>query len=262
MTSDSGFLIILAFCAAAAFVISKNRFWLLSQARGTPDFTWRLPEIFAVGLIVGFFVVVAVAGGSKPQGRVTLEQLVANLALYGGLILFVLGVLVFRGANLSKNLGLRWGNWRREGLLIVAALFLALPFVYAAQWIGFRIGGAQTELQPVMTYLLGNPGWQGRLAVAVIAIVAAPLAEELIFRGCLYRILKQYGGRYFALGFSALIFAVIHAHLPSLGGLFILAVALALVYEYTGSLWAPILMHALFNGMTVVIALLAPEAFQ
>ena len=44
---------------------------------------------------------------------------------------------------------------------------------------------------------------------------------------------------------SASVFAAIHAHIPSLAGLFVLAVALTLVYEGAGSLWAPILMHSL-----------------
>ena len=37
-----------------------------------------------------------------------------------------------------------------------------------------------------------------------------------------------------------------------------LAVALTLVYEFTASLWAPILMHALFNSLTIVATLLWP----
>jgi len=262
MSAFTTFIVILSFCAVSCAVAWRYRLGIIGSARGMPAYEWRLPEIFGTGLLIGFFVFVAVAGAGRTPGPIGMEQLISSLALYGGLVLLVLGFLVFRGANLVALFGLAWTGWRRGMFFVVAALLLVLPFVYAAQWIGFQLGGAKSELQPVLTFLLETPGWQGRLAVALIAIVAAPITEELIFRGCLYPILKQFGGRYSALVISSVLFALIHAHLPSLGGLFVLALCLALVFEYTGSLWAPILMHALFNGITVGIALLAPDIIQ
>jgi len=52
------------------------------------------------------------------------------------------------------------------------------------------------------------------------------------------------------------------ALLPAAGGLFVLALALTIVYESTASLWAPILMHALFNALTVMTTLLWPNLMQ
>jgi membrane protease YdiL (CAAX protease family) len=37
--------------------------------------------------------------------------------------------------------------------------------------------------------------------------------------------------------------------------LFVLAVCFGYVYERTGKLWAPILMHALFNATSITLAL-------
>jgi membrane protease YdiL (CAAX protease family) len=56
------------------------------------------------------------------------------------------------------------------------------------------------------------------------------------------------------------IFALSHAHLPSLVPLFALAIGLALAYELTGSLLVPIGMHALFNA--VMVAKLFIERMQ
>jgi CAAX amino terminal protease family. len=61
---------------------------------------------------------------------------------------------------------------------------------------------------------------------------------------------------------SASIFAAIHAHIPSLAGLFVLAVTLTLVYQSTGSLWTPMLMHALFNAVTVILTLAWPDTVK
>jgi membrane protease YdiL (CAAX protease family) len=96
----------------------------------------------------------------------------------------------------------------------------------------------------------------------LIAVVAAPLAEELIFRGCLYGILRQIGGRLLAIAVSSLLFALIHGHLPSLAGLMVLSVGLSLLYEKTGSLWAPILLHAAFNGLSIYGTLQWPDLMK
>ena len=55
---------------------------------------------------------------------------------------------------------------------------------------------------------------------------------------------------------SSLFFAAIHQHLPSMAPLFILAVVLAMLYIYSGSLWASIVLHAVFNGVSICILLL------
>jgi len=50
---------------------------------------------------------------------------------------------------------------------------------------------------------------------------------------------------------SSALFALIHFHVPSFFPLFVLATGLALAYIYTSSLWVPIMMHALFNGINL-----------
>ena len=50
---------------------------------------------------------------------------------------------------------------------------------------------------------------------------------------------------------TSLLFAAIHMNGPVFLPLFVLAVCLTLAYEATGSLWVPMLMHALFNGVMI-----------
>ena len=92
-----------------------------------------------------------------------------------------------------------------------------------------------------------------------MAIIVAPVAEEVIFRGYFYGVIRRYGGRIPAILTSSLLFAAIHVHLPSVPGLILLATILCLLYERTGSLWAPITMHAAFNASTIVYLMLCPE---
>ena len=64
--------------------------------------------------------------------------------------------------------------------------------------------------------------------------------------------MRRYAGVTVGILFNAALFAAIHTHLPSFGPLFVLAVCLTLAYEWTGSIFVPITMHALFNSLSVV----------
>jgi membrane protease YdiL (CAAX protease family) len=85
----------------------------------------------------------------------------------------------------------------------------------------------------------------------VMAIIVAPVAEEVIFRGYLYPIGKRYAGPFFAMVLTSLLFAALHGHAASLPALFTLAMCLGLAYEKTGTLLVPLIMHAVFNAISV-----------
>jgi membrane protease YdiL (CAAX protease family) len=145
---------------------------------------------------------------------------------------------------------------------VVLALLIVLPPIYAAQWVGYSLSGPQTEPQPIVSFLIEHQSLRDRLSVILIAVVAAPLTEELVFRGCLYGFLRQTGGRFVAIAVTSVLFALIHGHIPSLAGLLILAVGLSLLYEKTGSLWAPILLHGAFNGLSIYGTLQWPDLMK
>jgi membrane protease YdiL (CAAX protease family) len=79
------------------------------------------------------------------------------------------------------------------------------------------------------------------------------LFEEVFFRGFAYPALKQRWGAPRALMMVSGAFALIHLHGPSIAPLFVLAVGLGLAYELTGTLVAPMVMHALFNATNVAM---------
>ena len=96
------------------------------------------------------------------------------------------------------------------------------------------------------------------------AAIGAPIAEELVWRGGLQSALlraSQELGRprpWFAILATSVLFATIHISVVpphALPTLFALSVVLGLVRERTGSLLAPIIVHAMFNGANLVAAL-------
>lgn len=89
----------------------------------------------------------------------------------------------------------------------------------------------------------------------VVACVLAPINEELIFRAGLFRFLRQRFGRSAAFVASGVSFGALHGNWAGFVPLALLGAALSLVYEKTGDIRVPIVLHAMFNLNTVLIIL-------
>jgi membrane protease YdiL (CAAX protease family) len=92
-----------------------------------------------------------------------------------------------------------------------------------------------------------------RIYLIVFATVIAPVAEEVFFRGVLYRGLKQIGYPRVALWGTALAFAAIHKSLAIFVPLFILSLLLSWLYDKTRNLLASIAAHSVFNTLNVIL---------
>ncbi len=109
---------------------------------------------------------------------------------------------------------------------------------------------------------------RGPLATTVAfaaAVVVAPLAEELLFRGLLHRLGARIWGPWPAALLSAGAFALLHGQPWFLLGLLGLGLLLAYIFETTHSVTACAVAHALHNGVALTVLLaegrrLAPEA--
>jgi ABC-2 type transport system permease protein len=91
------------------------------------------------------------------------------------------------------------------------------------------------------------PSRDATIWLAAIAIVAAPIFEEFIFRGLIFGGLRRSFGFIPAALASAAIFAIVHPP-PSVIPVFLMGLAAALAYERTRMLAAPMTVHALYNA--------------
>ncbi len=136
----------------------------------------------------------------------------------------------------------------------VCALCVVAPTSYLWQKLLDRLG-VEAPPQDLIT-LFNRSGDVVSLGIMVaLAVIIAPIAEELLFRVGLFRWLRTRVPRGLALLLPALIFAAIHGHLSILLPLTVLAVVLALGYEHYGHPGVPILAHALFNLNTIALVL-------
>jgi membrane protease YdiL (CAAX protease family) len=103
----------------------------------------------------------------------------------------------------------------------------------------------------------------GTIVLAVIvAVLVAPVAEELFFRGFLYRSLRVRHGYWFAAIVSSILFGLVHwqpegllPSLPLMVGVATAAMAWAYLYDRSGSMLVPIASHMAFNLVGVVFIL-------
>jgi len=103
----------------------------------------------------------------------------------------------------------------------------------------------QRDLQELLRSL---SGWASTLSLFFTVAVLAPLFEELCFRGFLLPILARGRSIGVALVLSALLFGAIHLQPVGLPTLATLGFVMGLAMRHTGSLRAPVLMHACWNG--------------
>ena len=120
----------------------------------------------------------------------------------------------------------------------------------------FRVPTRPQHQADVVAGLIRSGAWVEFGLLAFLAVIVAPLAEEVVFRGMAYLPLRaRFGPRPAAIMVS-LAFAGIHGYWPGLGHFFILALVFTWLVETTGTLWAPVAAHAAHNAFTIAILLM------
>jgi uncharacterized protein len=205
------------------------------------------------GVILG--VLLAVTGAPPEDAPMTL------LALGGQGLGFALAL-----AYLRARRRLSWrllGPVRPSWLLVAIGLGVGVVGTFGAYTINavlVQLAGAEA---PVEQELLNEVLAGGRATVLAIlvAVVMAPLVEEVLFRGLLFQAIRRRLGLWPAALLSSAVFTAIHVEIVfsqplALVGLFALGVLLAWSFHRSGSLLVPILAHAVFNGVSLTLVVM------
>lgn len=98
--------------------------------------------------------------------------------------------------------------------------------------------------------------YSGSLVVQIIAAsIAAPIVEELLFRGLIYKRLRHHLSATWCILISASVFGLIHGNIVQFVYAFLVGTLLAYVYERFKTIWAPILMHGMANLSAIFITM-------
>lgn len=212
-------------------------------------------------VVIGFSLAIAtLVGGLVGKDPPVDRSLTAALGLTSVAGIAAIGWLTLRGAT-GTDLGFVGGGLFPDLRLTMAGLGLVLVPLLA-------LASALNQLVPykhdVVDFLTLH---RDPLAVGLViatAVVAAPLVEELFFRrilqGWLEKRLPEADGA-LAIALSAAAFALAHqgqglAFVP----LFPFGLVLGFIARRTGSIVPCILLHALFNAVSVGLLLASPPA--
>jgi len=241
----------------------REQSWLMQNAGLKWDTPWSGEIVWQV-LIVGFFflgqIFLPLVLGSFGLGLTSLGS--RGRALYatayyllmaaGGLAVLFFSIRAYRPLppgwfHLSWKGGWRWG---------LGGYLAALPLMFGISLINQQLWQGQGGSNPLLQTVLEE---QDAIALALFfftAAIAAPVFEEILFRGFLLPSLTRYMPVSAAIGVSSLIFATAHLSLSEVLPLTVLGIVLGTVYSRSRNLLAPILLHSAWNSVTMAGLLL------
>lgn len=220
--------------------------------------------VAAISMVLLFGLNGAPSGGGEPveEAELTTEGLFTNavfmLSLWAILLVYL---QLVRGMSWGRVFGLdRVRIERAVGL----GLLLLIPVVITVNVTAYGMGlWLETfwELEPQAAVQAFSADAQPgvRVMMVLFAVVIAPLVEETIFRGFIYPVFKKYTDGLYAAVCSSLLFGLVHLHVGSLVPLVLLALILCFVYERSGSLIVPMVIHAGFNAISLIGLLIFQE---
>ncbi|MFD2159829.1 CPBP family intramembrane glutamic endopeptidase [Rubritalea tangerina] len=143
--------------------------------------------------------------------------------------------------------------WAAAAYILIYIISIILGQAGLEQWLSERLGEKQN--QHIVNEMLNTQSGEKLLIIILGACVIAPVAEEIIFRGYLYPVIKRFSEPTIAAITSGILFGAIHGQIWALIPLSIFGILLAILYEKSGSIWAPILCHAMFNSINIFFML-------
>ena len=220
---------------------------------------WPLAAALVAALIVGPLVSAAVAQALGLQGR---ERALVGFVLLQS-TLAAAGFWGWRRTATRAGPGglLDWARGLVRGPILALVQFAAGKAIVGLAWIA-GLGGRVAELgqreQQQIARLLEGAGRGWVAAWVALLVVAAPLAEELFFRGYLHGMLRR-RARMSPLGAAVLsgaAFAALHGYLVHFVPLWLCGTLLGLWYESSGRLAIAAGAHISFNALSLGLSLL------
>jgi membrane protease YdiL (CAAX protease family)/Fe-S-cluster-containing hydrogenase component 2 len=244
----------------------------LAHTSGSPT-EWTLVDAAAVlaialAALLGKNVVLAAKAVTlMPALGKTVVRVVALVIFY--VVQFAaIGWLASRhGTSALKAFGLgrrQADDESRPSLLGTAGLVLGLLVGVEAIGIGYgllmrAVGTMPPQMLSSDLSTVFGTGPIGLVFAALLVAVAAPIAEELVFRGIVLPALGDRWGAWVGIGASAVLFAAYHLQPWLAFPMLVFGAALGWLTWTRRSLWPAIWLHVLFNAVSVLAAFAGPR---
>ncbi len=261
-------------CALGAGVLA---FWLLRNSLGRKALVGsqprrnNMPRYVPFAVLI-FWVTITTLGlaaadyllKNKPgQVGVLWDNLIQCLGSTVSIVAIVL--LAHRSfARGVKGFGLSLRKLPKDIPFAFLNLLAAWPVVAAVLvitgLIGKRLFGPSFEIEPhqELQTLRQYSQWPIAAVILINAAIVTSIFEEMLFRGLFQTMIRSHIYRpWLSILLSSVLFAVAHVNIAHWPALFVLGVCLGYAYEKSGSLFRPIIIHSIFNGLSIIAVLLA-----
>jgi membrane protease YdiL (CAAX protease family) len=255
-----GIVVVMAALAGLGLLVVAAVFYargkLVRVYRPDPAAPGFFLEGFAVYLVV--WVIASIVGQVFfPNSGIGAAPLITLPAV-------LLGVLwpVFRGAGTARvmeGLGLvRGAGFARELGYGIVGYLAGVPVLVAAFIVTNVLASRlnQTPTHPIQFEVSG--GVLNALVLLAVASVWAPVTEELLFRGSFFHHVRRRHGWWVSALVVGVIFAAIHPQgwiaVPMITTI---ALVMAAIREWRGTIIAPVVAHAVNNGVVMAVTLLS-----
>ena len=156
-----------------------------------------------------------------------------------------------------KTIGFGWPEKYSPLVVTLLSVLVATVLFVIAIGITKLYGEHKTDLD-----LLIESSIYTRWATAFVAVFTAPLAEELIYRGLLYRALEKAAGVAIAVVVVSLLFAGVHVfqyrnNIAVIIVITLLSITLTVSRAITGKVLPSFIMHVVFNGIQSILIVLS-----
>ena len=207
--------------------------------------------IFYIALYLGVSFIAPYALVAIGQDVNIINQIIA------GSIIFSLLVLIINKDKLTKRGWFTRFNGKEliKTLELCFASIIIVNFLLVYMFPNFIEGYLPEAIKEQFESIALSSPMMALLAVGVIA----PFAEELLFRGAIYNLLKEKINQYVALFVSSILFAVIHMNLYQGSYTFFVGLFMGLILMRTGSLWLPVIFHIAYNVLGGIFNIFDPK---
>lgn len=223
------------------------------------DAVWYLVAFVLIQVVVQFaaaFIWASVKGQSLDAVLLGMTN-----GVYGGLMVTTTAISSLLTILLFTLL--RWTpvsrNWlaSRPWLVIVWVVLLTFGTILPAEWIYEQLQLAMPEQTVALFQSIMREPW-GYLVVGMLV----PVAEELVFRGAVLRVLLNVFARrshWIAIAISAVVFGIIHMNLAQGFHATLIGLLLGWMYYRTRSVFPGIVLHWINNTVAYVMFNLQPQ---
>lgn len=274
--SASRTLLLFMMAAAVVSLALMSRFRLLNakNLRGSVDLRGAPPVATLLALGLGLWLVWAASAaalsplaGSMREDASNLRR-IALMSVGAHGVAMIAAVVMIRAAFRGRA-PTPFRARPADVLLGVAGLLLALPIIHliatGAHRLAARIAAARGDAAPetlghnVLQALASTDATVWTWIVVLDVALLAPVVEEVIYRGFVQTaVVRAVRSPLLGIVLTSAVFAIVHAgSVPTyaLATLFAASIGFGAVYERTGRIGAPIVMHAAFNGLNLALVM-------